>query len=230
MKKKLENFSEIKNKPRDKKRTKINADEFLVSINTKFYPLEAIYGAAYAFIDKAYIFLDGDEENKIDIKIKLKPESTFVFKDVKELKGEFLNELLNFSWRHQISKENKNLREYIVGAALLGVAGEASFYRESSSEIATDPATQLNISGEGEINLTGKGLETSDFIFEDPLGIAVPWEEKFSKKDSEKTVVKTSSQKISNKNCSENKAQNTKNGGCGTPLKKLQNKNCDQKK
>jgi len=169
-----------------KKKSKTNfMDELVISVNTKTYPLEAIFGASYVFINKAYIFLDGDPEKKIDIKLKLKPESLNYFQNIKELKGEFLNELLNFSWRHRISKENKQLREYIVGAALLGATGEANIYRQTDSSIEENAIKAINDKAK---TITDAISENEiDDSFDDPLGIAVPWEEKFQKKGSKKT-------------------------------------------
>ncbi len=169
-----------------KKKSKTNfMDELIISVNTKTYPLEAIFGASYVFINNAYIFLDGDPEKKIDIKLKLKPESLNSFQNIKELKGEFLNELLNFSWRHRISKENKQLREYIVGAALLGATGGGGIYRQTDSSIEEDTIKAIDHKAKTIAEVIAEN--EIDNSFDDPLGIAVPWEEKFQKKGSKKT-------------------------------------------
>jgi len=160
-------------------------DELIISVNTKTYPLEAILGASYVFINKAYIFLDGDPEKKIDIKLTLKPESLNYFQNIKELKKEFLNELLNFSWRHQISKDNKQLREYIVGAALLGATGGTNIYQRTGSSIAEDAVKVIDDKAKTITEaIADNKIEDS---FDDPLGIAVPWEEKFQKRGLKKT-------------------------------------------
>jgi hypothetical protein len=39
-------------------------------LNTKTYPLEAIYSAAYVFLDRAYIYLDGDPKKEIQVSLK----------------------------------------------------------------------------------------------------------------------------------------------------------------
>jgi len=121
-----------------------------VTVDSKIYPLEAVYGAAYVFLDKAYLRLEGDPKKKITIAIKGK--SKLSKKEIEKLAGEFLNELLNYSLRYQISRQNRRIREYIVGSALLGAAGE-----EQTEE------------------------EKEDWQ-KDTLGIAVPWEEKYKKK------------------------------------------------
>lgn len=160
-------------------RTDKSDKEVKIIVDAKIYPLEAIYGASYVFLDKAYVFLDGDPEKKIDVTLKLKPGS--LFEDAKTLKGEFLNELLNASWRYQISKENKNLREYIVGAALLGTTGEIKLYHDEPDieDEEREIEDEVEVKGDGQIDVFGQNAE-----FDDPLGIAVPWEEKFSSEES----------------------------------------------
>ncbi len=135
---------------------KINQKENKVTIpiDTKVYPLDVIYGASYVFIDRAYIFL---EESGKKVLVNIKGKKKMVPKKLEDLGGEFLNELLNFGLRHQISKNNKKLREYIAGVVLFSAS----------------KANPSSASAGGEI----KGED--DEWMDDPLGIAVPWEEKF---------------------------------------------------
>ena len=120
-------------------------------INLKNYPLEALYGAAYVFLDKAYLFLDNKSPEKVEVFLKGKKK--FNKKQLEELKGEFLNELLNYTVRINLSKNNKKIREYIIGQALCSAFGD----------------DQIN--------------EEDEIKYEDdPLGIAVPWEDKYGKK------------------------------------------------
>lgn len=123
-----------------------------IVVDAKIYPLEAIYGAAYVFLDKAYIRLDGDPKKKIIVLIKEKKGSGG--RTAEGLRDDFLNELLNYGLRCQISKNNRKIREYIVGTALLSAT-----WAEEKTEKETEKDWQS-----------------------DPLGIAVPWEEKYGKK------------------------------------------------
>ena len=77
---------------------KINKKEnkITVPVNAKLYSLEVIYGAAYVFIDKAYVFLEGSPEKEIFVQLKGKED--FTVKGLKKLAGEFLNELLSSSY------------------------------------------------------------------------------------------------------------------------------------
>ena len=128
-----------------------------IKLNSKIYPLEAILNAAYSFIDRAYIFLDSGSKGA-QIKVSLKGRGKISKKQLEGLKGEFMNELLNCALRYAISRENKKIREYIVGRALY------SFL----------PAEDL------------ARFDNKTNYREDPLGIAKPWEKKFGKKSNAK--------------------------------------------
>jgi len=122
------------------------------TIDARVYPLEAIYGAAYVFLDKAYLRLDGDPKSEIIVTIKGKKKLNQT--ELKKIAGEFYNELLNYSLRYQISKRNKRIREYIVGSALLG-----SLPKKQTED-----------------------KEDKEDWQKDPLKIADHWEEKYTKK------------------------------------------------
>lgn len=139
------------------KKTENNNTTKLV-IDTKTYPLEAIYGASYVFIDRAYLFLKSRPSKKIEVSFKGKKKISN--KQLEKLSGEFLNELLNYTVRIKFAKYNRKIREYIVSQALFSAIG-----------------------GE-QISKTPPAKESPEEKFEyekDPLGIAVPWEEKYGK-------------------------------------------------
>jgi len=131
-------------------------------VDTNIYSMEAVYAASYAFIDKAYVYLSGDPRSVVKIRLKPKVKGDFYF-----TRGEFMNELLNAALRVRISERNKQVREYIVGTALLGATGEVpSIARPSNQADRSDE--YVNFSG-----VVDNAWE------DDPLGIAVPWEEKY---------------------------------------------------
>jgi His-Xaa-Ser system protein HxsD len=131
--------------------------ETIFKVKTDVYPLEAIYGASYSFIDKYYVFLDSSGDGDISIRLKSK-EGNEASSVVSE--GEFMNELLNYALRVSLSNENKQIRQYIVEQAIF-------------SAVSKDGDSQIE-----------------EFSFEDdPLGIAVPWEEKYEEKSGEDSAV-----------------------------------------
>ncbi|RLE07257.1 His-Xaa-Ser system protein HxsD [Candidatus Aerophobetes bacterium] len=127
-------------------KSKVSKNQIIIKVNPKIYPLEAIYGAAYVFLDRAYLFLDGNPEKEVIVALKGKEKMTE--RKLKNLAGEFYNELLNCALRQKISQNNQKIREYIVSQALLSAIEE----------------------------------EEEEEWQKDPLGIAVPWEEKYGKK------------------------------------------------
>jgi len=133
-------------------------NELVISLNPKIYPLEAIYGVCYVFINRAYLFLDGNPKKEIRVLIKGKEELNS--KELEKLAGEFKNELLNYTLRLSIAKNTKKIRETIVERALFSV-----------------------LPHEKELEKINKPEQIDKEIIEDdPLGIAVPWEEKYGKK------------------------------------------------
>ncbi len=96
----------------------VDGDKLEFTINTKIYSLETIYQAAYLFLDKVYIFLDGDPSKEIIVVMKIKdsPDNNSV--DLEKIADEFHNELLNQLLRAKVNKSNAKIREYIVAQAL----------------------------------------------------------------------------------------------------------------
>jgi len=86
----------------------------LVYINPQIYSLDVIYSAAYVFIDKAYIIIDGNP--KKEIKVIIKPKENY---DLNQLGMEFNNELLNYAVYKKQSDKNRGIRETIMQRALI---------------------------------------------------------------------------------------------------------------
>ncbi len=126
-----------------------------LSLDAGLYPIDVVYGAAYALIDRCYVLLD-----KVDgrLVVHLRGKLPLDVAGLQALSGEFGNELLSQALRRKIVKQNGKIIEEIVTAAISGAAG------------ATLPQDFV----------TGGGEDDLDFL-DDPLGIAVPWEEKFKK-------------------------------------------------
>jgi len=136
----------------------VSKNQVSISVDPKIYDLEVVFGAAYVYLERAYIYLDGD--TKGNILVYLKGKEKLNKKQLENLGGDFCNELINYSLRYQISKRNKKIREYIVSRALIGALGE-----NGPEEFQEDDAEE----------------ETNEEWKEDSLGIAVPWEEKYTK-------------------------------------------------
>lgn len=128
-----------------------------VLVNQRIYPLEAIYAAAYVYLDRCYVLLDKQGKDRISVRLKSRPECAR--KEFDEIVGEFENELVNQALRLKIAKRTEKIREAIIHRALFSAMPES-----------------LDLSLDDE--------DDTDYL-EDPLGIAVPWEDKFGKESKE---------------------------------------------
>ena len=135
--------------------TSQGADGLTVELDEALYPKDAVYGAAYVFIDRCYVHLDRPREGRISVRLRPKPGAA---RSLDELAGEFENELLGQAWRRLIADENRHLIETVTTQALGAAAGPPGLDDLLSTSIDEETA------------------------FEDPLGIAMSWEEKYKKK------------------------------------------------
>lgn len=129
-----------------------------IEFDESFYPKDAVYGAAYVFIDRCYVHLDRAGDHRVRVTLRAKSGS---LADGQALAGELQNELLSQAWRLSIAAENRQLIESITARALGGAAGPPGLDELLAMDI--DEAT----------------------AFDDPLGIAMSWEEKYKKKGGE---------------------------------------------
>lgn len=95
---------------------KINKEDNLViiSVKTDIYPLEVIYSAAYMFLDKNYVLIDGDPKKEVLVQFKSKENNP----DFEKLIGDFNNELINYSVYAIQAARTSAIREAIVKRAL----------------------------------------------------------------------------------------------------------------
>ncbi|MGB1278179.1 MAG: His-Xaa-Ser system protein HxsD [Nannocystaceae bacterium] len=126
-----------------------------INLDAEVYPLQALYGASYIFIDRCYVFIDRPESNQFRVTLSSK-DSEPGEDALRALVGEFANELLSCAWRHQITQDNRTIIETVTMQAIAGAMGEPSL-----DDLAS--------------------FDFSDEAFEDPLGIAQSWEDKHGK-------------------------------------------------
>lgn len=126
-------------------------NEATVTVNTKLYPPEVIYSAAYVFLDKAHFLFDGDPKRGVVVTIKPKEDGL----DLKRLCLDFNNELINYS-------------VYVIQAARKQAIREAIIRRALATNIGPDEE------GINEPNAEEDTVEDEDWL-DDPEGIAKPW-------------------------------------------------------
>jgi His-Xaa-Ser system protein HxsD len=127
-----------------------------MTIDAELYPLQAVYGAAYIFIDRCYVFIGRPEEGRFCVTLSAK-EAVEEDEALRALIGEFANELLSCAWRHQVTQDNRVAIETVTVQAIAGAMGEPSL-----DDLAD--------------------FDFTDEALDDPLGIAQSWEEKHGKK------------------------------------------------
>ena len=136
--------------------TNLSAGTATFSVDPSLYPLDALYGAAYVFIDRCFVFLDKDAQGHVVV--SLAPKKGLADEPTLQTwAGEFSNELLSCAWRHQIAAQNRQALEQVTSLALAGAMGPPSLDDLSNFDFSSQP-------------------------LEDPLGIAMSWEEKYKKK------------------------------------------------
>lgn len=103
----------------------------VLQIREDIYPLDAIYGASYLFIDRCFVFLDRPEDQVVSVRLRSKDlqkqNSEEASTDLLEsLVGEFANELLNQVLRFRITESTAKIREYYMARAFVSVPAQTS--------------------------------------------------------------------------------------------------------
>jgi len=118
-------------------------------VDESLFALDAIYGAAYLFVDRCYVWLDRPEDGVVAVRLRTKGEADEAALDA--LAGEFANELLNQALRQRVGDANKKLREYTLAKA---------FFSHTKATSIDALLAELD----------------AEELEEDPLEIEVPWD------------------------------------------------------
>lgn len=116
----------------------------------ELYPRDAIYGAAYIFVGRCFVHLLRPADGQIEVRMKSKEATDQA--GLEGLAGEFANELLNQVVRQRVGESTAQIREYYMAKAFFADSNQTSI----DALLAELDAEELQ---------------------EDPLEIAVPWEE-----------------------------------------------------
>jgi His-Xaa-Ser system protein HxsD len=118
------------------------------TLDEELYPRDAIFGAAYLFIDRCFVFLARPADRMVQVRLKGKsPEM-----DLEALAGEFANALLDQVLRFRVAESTGKLREYAFARAFFTTPAQSSI-----DQLLAE--------------LDDEELE------EDDLEVAVPWEQ-----------------------------------------------------
>src|SRR5437016_3634886 len=137
----------------------VGPDHVSFDVDETVYPLEAIYGGCYLFVDRCFVFLSRPRPQVVNVRLTTRGPATPAELDA--LAGEFANELLSQVTRLRLSQATAHIREYYTAAALRAAASAPS---------VDDLLAELD----------------SEELGDDPLEIQVPWEEKSGEKETER--------------------------------------------
>jgi His-Xaa-Ser system protein HxsD len=131
---------------------KYNITDRQVSFNVSedLFVIDAVYGAAYLFVDRCWLFMSRPSDRVIGVHLKTKEDTDEA--GLEALAGEFANELLNQAIRVQIAESTATLREYTMARAFFTTPVQSSI----DALLAELDAEELE---------------------EDELEISVPWED-----------------------------------------------------
>jgi His-Xaa-Ser system protein HxsD len=136
----------------------LGRDQVSFDVDETVYPLEAIYGGAYLFVDRCFVFLSRPGPRVVTVRLTSRGPATPAELDA--LAGEFANELLSQVTRLRLSQATARIREYYTAAALRAAASAPS---------VDDLLAELD----------------AEELGDDPLEIQVPWEEKHGDKGTD---------------------------------------------
>jgi His-Xaa-Ser system protein HxsD len=143
--------------PPDRASAELERGAASIVLDEEIYALEALYGAAYAFLDRCFVLIDRAQPGRFRVTLTPKTDAGGDAANLRALVGEFANELLSCAWRQRLAVDNRAAIEATTLQAIAGAMGPPSLDDLASFDFGEKP-------------------------FDDPLGIAVPWEEKYGKK------------------------------------------------
>ena len=93
-------------------------------VDEDLFPMDAIYGAAYRFVDRCWLHLRRPADRQVEVRLKAKGATTGL--ELEALAGEFGNELLNQVVRQRVGDTNSKLREYVIARAFTTAPARSS--------------------------------------------------------------------------------------------------------
>lgn len=142
----------------------------VLTVHKTLYPKDVLFGTAFAFLDRCYVHLDMADADHVRVSLRVKPGVAGL--TAHEAAGEFGNEMVNQAVRLRLAKATEEVRTEIVKRAIGSSLPPPAV--KTPPPPPDLPPEVAKILAEEDDNL--------DFL-DDPLGIAVPWEEKYGKKD-----------------------------------------------
>lgn len=93
-------------------------------VDERIFARDILYGAAYTFLDRCWIFLKLPEDGVVEVVLRGKTDLDTAA--LRSLAGEFANELLHQQVRHQVGVATAPIRQYYMARAFFGDDRRAS--------------------------------------------------------------------------------------------------------
>ncbi len=91
----------------------MHEDYVIVNVNPELFSLDAVYLASFQMIEKAYVILDGDPDEMIQVKLIPKNK-----KDLKTVGWELSNQLLSSQVYDMMSRKSAKIKQDIIDKAM----------------------------------------------------------------------------------------------------------------
>lgn len=120
---------------------KVKWERFELLIDSKIFSKDIVIKAAYNYLDKGYFFFNLDWDKNIILQftkkdwVKEKPENII---------WDFYDELLSVYLRDKLEKDNKDIREKIVWAAIANSLQTADFVEINTDDCSCDDQNQID--------------------------------------------------------------------------------------
>lgn len=158
--------------------TKARDGSVVITFHKDLYPKDVLFGTAFTFLERCYVHLDLDDKGHYVVTLRPKPDYRNI--GLEALAGEFQNEMVNEALRFRLARQTAQVRNEIVKRAI----GQSLPPPEEKPQAKGEPGLPLDLPPE-IAKILAEEDENLDFL-EDPLGIAIPWEEKYGKGDASK--------------------------------------------
>jgi His-Xaa-Ser system protein HxsD len=126
----------------------------VVALDEASCPRAAVFAAAFSLIDRCWVHLDR-KDGRLEVSLRTKRAEEA---DLDSLAAQFRDELLGHAWRQKLVEDGRDLLESLA-------------VRAYGASAPPDQAGSIDDLLAGDAG-----------AFDDPLGIAMSWEEKYAKK------------------------------------------------
>lgn len=149
-----------------------------MAIDTKLFHVDSIVNACHKFLPKYYVKLEyaADSDRMVTVELTSRGETLPA-----EVETEFRDEVLNFAMMRKVLKGTSKIRDQIYHIVFNPERLEALTDQLETELELKEGAESVKLSSKLEKLLQEIESEESPDYQDDPLGICVPWEEKYGK-------------------------------------------------